>query len=664
MSHPSSLPYRADIDGLRALAVVPVLLFHAGLGCPGGFVGVDVFFTISGYLIGSLVLAELRAGTFSMAGFWERRIRRIFPALALVVVATLAVGAWVMVPGHFEDLGKSVAAQPLLVANFLFWRESGYFDTASEFQPLLHTWSLAVEEQFYLFFPVVMMLVLKGGERCARLVVIAFIAISLAWCLYATPRFPSASFYLIPSRIWELDIGVLLALLSPRRRARPGLDDVLGWLGLGLILFAVFTYSVNTPFPGWAALLPCLGTALLIYSNAPSANSTGRLLSLQPVVFIGKISYSLYLWHWPAIVLTKYLLVSHATPLHLAGALLLSAVLAVLSYRYVETPFRTRRLLRERRRLFAATGVVAALLAGVGALVYRGEGMPSRMPEEVRRHTKVPSPYVSVRGIDQLVSEANLPVLGDSTATASGKVLLWGDSHAMSLLPVFDELGKVHRVAVLAATQPEIAPVAGTYTPGRRHHRLEHGDLVVACALEQGIDEVVLAARWSIYAFGTPDGDRRWLLGDADTATRRPEEAQQVFAKRLRETVVRLSEGGARVWFFREVGLQPFSVPEAVAQAASRGMDLNAFALPVSRFREERAPLDALVERALDGLPVGFLDPLPVLADGNGLYPMAADGVALYQDRHHLSPYGSKRLSALFAPVFEAASRDAELDRE
>jgi len=647
-----TIPYRPDIDGLRAVAVLPVVLYHAGLGCPGGFVGVDVFFVISGYLIGSLVLSEIRSGTFRMVGFWERRVRRIFPALAVVVFSTFAVSAFLMVPQHLEELGKSIVAQPFLVANFYFWRESGYFDTSTEFQPLLHTWSLAVEEQFYLFFPLVMILAMRGGFGFTRLCVLVFIAGSFGWCLYATVHHPSSAFYLIFSRIWELDLGVLLALAPKRRFTSPRMDSVLGWLGLAAILAAVFGFSVNTPFPGWAALLPCLGAALLIYANSAANTPAARLLGWKPLVFVGRISYSLYLWHWPAIVLTKLWFLAGATVLPLSIAVLLSFLLAWLSYRYVETPFRKKRVCRGRRSLFAFAGASALLLVAAGALAYLGEGLPGRVPEEVRRHAKERSPYHQVKGMNQLVAEGTLPVFG--SAGGKGALLLWGDSHAVSLLPVFDRMGKEHGVAVHAAVQPEIAPVAGAFTPHRRHHRPGYGDLVLEEVREQEIRQVVLAARWSIYAFGTPDGDKRWLLGD-DTTTS-PRDAEAVFERRLRETVGRLTDSGVGVWIVQEVGLQPFSVPETVALASMRGRDLNSLAVPAAGLLEKRKPVDSLIGRAVGGLPVTFLDPFPILTDASGNYRMAKDGVAVYSDRHHLSTHGANLLEPLLSPVFEAAA--------
>ena len=656
MGAKNTIPYRADVDGLRALAVLPVLFFHAELGCPGGYVGVDVFFVISGYLIGSLVLSEIRNGTFTMMDFWERRVRRIFPALAAVVIATFLAGSFWMVPQHFAELGQSIIAQPLLVANFYFWKQSGYFETAAEFQPLLHTWSLAVEEQFYLFFPLVMMLFMRWGLNTVRTAVVVFIAGSLAWSVYGSVRYPDAAFFLIPSRIWELDLGVMLALLPKRRAARPLLDNLLGWSGIAAIACAVFLYDLNTTFPGYAALLPCLGAVLVIYSNCHTPNSAGRLLGTRPLVFVGKISYSLYLWHWPVIVFLKYTAVTEVTNLHLAGALLLSFLLACLSWKYVETPFRRKTRFGKRKNLFVLAGVLGTLFVVSGTILYKTDGIPERFPEEVSRHRKVPSPFDNIPQLHEFVKTGKLPTVGADPESAAGKMLLWGDSHAMSLLPAFDTIGREKGVAIYTAVEPGICPIPETHSGGDAHENLDRGSAVLRFVGDEGIRHVLLIARWEVYVFGMPGGDLGRLLGDAETRSGSSERSARVFVNRLRRGVSRLNELGVRVSLMRDVGLQPRSVPETVALAAARGMDLNAFAISESEVRERGAPINRLIDEALAGLEVTILDPVPLLTDASGRYLMEKDGRSLYNDRDHLSPFGATVISPVFTPVVEAAA--------
>jgi peptidoglycan/LPS O-acetylase OafA/YrhL len=282
--------YRPDVDGLRALAVLTVILCHAGLGCPGGFVGVDVFFVISGFLITSLLSREISEGQFSLVAFWERRIRRIFPTIFVVVLATLIAGWFLYLPEDFLTLGKSALAQTVLLANVFFFRKTGYFEDAADTHPLLHTWSLAVEEQFYLLFPLLLFFLTRCGRK-SLVGGIAFLGVgSFALSVVGSYSHPAATFYLLPSRAWELMMGALLAVLPDGRKPTRWLNEAAGLAGLGLILFSVFTYTSLTRFPGVAALPPCLGAALIIFSGRSKITLVGRGLVWRPLVFIGLIS--------------------------------------------------------------------------------------------------------------------------------------------------------------------------------------------------------------------------------------------------------------------------------------------------------------------------------------------------------------------------------------
>ena len=297
--------YRPDIDGLRAVAVVCVVAYH---GFPkiarGGFIGFDVFFVISGFLITSLIAKDIAAGTFRFGDFYARRIRRIFPALAAALIGALTLGALVLDPSEFKALGLHVAAGAGFLSNALLWAQAGYFDQAAEFKPLLHLWSLAVEEQFYIIWPLALYL-------CARLrgslgaLAIGFAAASFALNLYLSAVDPVADFYFVFSRIWELLIGAALALTAvDARRLPPKLADAAAALGLALIVAGVLVFYAAQPFPGWRALAPTLGAALVIAAG-PAAFVNARLLSARATVAIGKISYPIYLWHWPLLAFAR-----------------------------------------------------------------------------------------------------------------------------------------------------------------------------------------------------------------------------------------------------------------------------------------------------------------------------------------------------------------------
>jgi peptidoglycan/LPS O-acetylase OafA/YrhL len=299
--------YRPEIDGLRALAVLPVLLFHAGLGMRGGFMGVDIFFVISGYLITTLIARDLQLGCFKMRDFWERRIRRILPAAAVMVIATLIAGAIILLPQSFENLGQSALAQSLMVSNFYFWQQDGYFAAPSDYEALLHTWSLAVEEQFYLILPALLVFLNRKFPARITLVLGLVFLTSLIWSFLGPYLYPTASFYLLPARAWELLLGSLIAIFAIKVPGGRLGAEFLSLAGIVLMVYPMLTYVPTTPFPGIAAISPCLGAALFIVATRKHGTLARQFLSLSPFVFIGKISYSLYLWHWPLLVFGRHL---------------------------------------------------------------------------------------------------------------------------------------------------------------------------------------------------------------------------------------------------------------------------------------------------------------------------------------------------------------------
>ncbi len=657
-SHKSALTYRPEIDGLRALAVLAVVAFHADGIVSGGFVGVDVFFVISGFLITSLIVRALEQGTFSLLEFWERRVRRLFPALLVVVIACTIAGFALMVPEHFAEFGQSVVAQGLLISNVYFWRQSGYFETASEFQPLLHTWSLAVEEQFYLAFPFLLLLVFKRGRRLALITITLLSGASLILSGYAAHHDPPAAFFLPHYRIWELGLGAILALMPRTVRLPRVASETIGLVGLALILFPIFSYTANTPFPGWAALPPCAGTALIILSNAHRLNLTGRLLALPPAVFIGKISYSLYLWHWPALVFLNYTVVTGATALQTAMVLVASFVLAGLTWKYIETPFRTGQWLPGRWKFLATMAAACVLTIGVGGISSLKDGLPSRFPPGISGFTPEPHPLAELSGLSQLYENSTLPEVGTpSSENPRGTLLLWGDSHAIAMLPVLDDLGKEYGVTVYVATRPGVAPVPDTWSkrwaPDLANRE---GDPVIDFIHEQKIDHVLLIARWSIYLFGTEGEDMKYLLSDKQQESKSPADSQAVFLRHMRSRQLSWKENGIQSWAMKEVPSQFRPVPGVLAQATLRGQDPNELARPsddVEALAERDHPWLSKAMLEDDGK---LLDPLPWLRDENGDYPLIKDGQSYYTDSHHLSPYATLLLKPLLIPVFESAA--------
>jgi peptidoglycan/LPS O-acetylase OafA/YrhL len=436
------MQYRPEIDGLRALAVMPVIFFHAGFGVfAGGYVGVDVFFVISGYLITSLIVEELHGGRFSLVGFYERRARRILPALIVVALACVPF-AWLwLLPAEMRSFSKSLVAIAAFVSNLFFWSERGYFGTAIELKPLIHTWSLAVEEQFYLFFPLLLMIFVRGR----RAAVVLLGAISLALCLWLSQVHVHSAFYLLPTRLWELAVGAAVALWRPATGNRvpgaAGWSSLLEGAGLSMIVAAVLMFDERTTFPGWAATLPVAGAALVI-AYGSTATVVGRLLATRALVGLGLISYSAYLWHQPMLAFARHRQWLDAEGRAATLAIVATLALAWLSWRFVERPFRDRSAW-SRGQVFFLSAAGLLLLAGIGIAGWRTDGfLAQRYPPQDQALLAAfidGGDYTAAR-FDRLKLAA---FAGDPRKK---RVMVIGDSHAKDLVNAVAETELSHHL--------------------------------------------------------------------------------------------------------------------------------------------------------------------------------------------------------------------------
>ncbi|MBS0419119.1 MAG: acyltransferase [Proteobacteria bacterium] len=473
------LKYRADINGLRAIAVLSVLFDHLGLPWfGGGYFGVDVFFVISGFLISGIILTEVKAGDFSLARFYERRVRRIFPALAATLLGSLVL-AWIYyLPFEMKSFCKSLLAAVFCVSNLFFWGKDGYFQALSMPKPLLHTWSLAVEEQFYFAFPLFLMLAYHLVRKKIDYLVITLFVFSLAVGLLGAYYRGAAAFYLAPARARELLLGALLSLqVFPELRSRFN-RNLASLLGLAMIGFSLVYFSADTLYPGIASIVPCLGAALIIEAGRSGDSFVGSLLATRPMVFIGLISYSLYLWHWPIIVFHRVgFLPTDGYPAYLDNAFLigLSILVATLSWRFVETPFRNKQVSAPTLYRFALAGA-AALVISASAL-WATNGLPWRFQPQVARAASYleydPRP-VSRAGtcfFEAEYSHADIdPEVCLHFDPTRKNYLLIGDSHAAhlwyGLAKEFPELNVMQATA--AGCKPTIDPA---YHEDKRHCR-------------------------------------------------------------------------------------------------------------------------------------------------------------------------------------------------
>jgi peptidoglycan/LPS O-acetylase OafA/YrhL len=643
MSHNSALNYRADIDGLRAVAVLAVVFYHFGIGgFAGGFVGVDVFFVISGFLITEIIQREIKQGRFTFAGFYERRIRRIFPALFVVLAATLLAGYFILLPSDLVLLGKSTIATLMFGSNIFFWRTSGYFDTTSELNPLLHTWSLGVEEQFYIGLPILLILVYRYARQWLKLILILCVLLSFLVCTWVQLLRPEAAFYLSPFRAWELLIGSLLAVGQLPKIKQPAFREVISGTGFILLLASIYSISERSNFPSWLALGPVLGTFLLIYAGCSGQTKIGSWLSVKPMVFIGMISYSLYLWHWPIVVYAKY--INGLAPLGNWAYLgvFLSVLCSIASYYWVETPFRLNKKIFNRLRLFAGTVVTTMLLCATGFFVWQNKGLSKRFSSEVQALDVERNPHIPFLMCDAIGIAANKInsncVMGDKSKPPS--LIVWGDSHALSWAPAFDAILKEKNISGLLAFSSACAPLDGMVnlnSPGcNDRNRIVHNYILKSATLKN----VVLVASWTSYS---NEPGQYQIENDAGLKGN-----LKVFAPLLRQTVTSLKRENKKVWLIGPTPGAPSDAPMMMTFAKFRNTSMPAEKLAGEVARQTMEFYKAA--NSIDGIkltdPTNWLCNAETCKYANNHYP-------LYRDGGHLNVRGAMYLKPELLSEFE-----------
>ena len=490
------MKYRKDIDGLRAVAVLPVLIFHAKLGFfHGGFLGVDVFFVISGFLITSILIEEISQKTFSFANFYERRVRRLLPALIFMTAATSVLAYQLMITVDLKGYGNSLVAMSLFSSNIFFWLDSGYFDRVADLKPMLHTWSLAVEEQYYFFFPLVLLIVLRWVPKLLTLTVLTILVISLGLASWAAVNAPDANFYLLPTRAWELMFGSLASILifnNVQILERLSTANAFKNGALIVLFICLVWFDESIPHPSMLTLIPVLATLVLIVIPAPDSLAH-KLLTLRPMVFTGLISYSLYLWHQPLLVFNRYMSAKSDASVRIA-ILLAAFALAFVSWRYIEKPFRHRNV-TTRKQVYSFCAVSFAAIIGFG--LYAGQdGLPSRYTHEQQALLSYLQ-YNAPAGQPQ--DNAHCFLGEDETHKAlsascfdSGSVLLWGDSHANALAKGLRyKLGE----NLNETTSSACLPLIDTHFPHRKHCQTTN-DFVIEHIQQANYNTIVLHGNW------------------------------------------------------------------------------------------------------------------------------------------------------------------------
>ena len=540
-----TMAYRREIDGLRAIAVLPVIFFHAGFEIfSGGYIGVDVFFVISGYLITTIIINEKDAGTFSLIRFYERRARRILPALFLVMLVCLPFAwSWMFLQER-KDFAQSLVAVSVYASNFLFWVETDYFGGTAELKPLLHTWSLAVEEQYYVFFPLFLVLTWSLGKARVNFLLVLIGLASLAIAQWWTLTNPSAAFYLLPSRLWELLVGSLVAfylVARPLGQTTDGLkawqDQILSAVGLLLILYAIFAFSKNTPFPGLYAVIPTLGTALIILHATPHT-LCGRILCNPLFVGVGLISYSAYLWHQPLFAFARLRLIDEPSePLRLfLGVAALG--LAYLSWRFVERPFRDRKRI-SRKTIFTSAVACTVFFCGLGFL---GQVTNGYSFVKTSDGTSLAELSHRVR-VNQGFGPSCVNTFTEAPECRSHPepdIVVWGDSFAMHLVPgilASNPEAKVVQMTISACGPViSLSPFSRKFTRSEAQECIDFNDQVMDwIAQSETIRYVVLASPFKQFY----EGDREVLTGAGEVA-----QGPEVILDHLRATLEQFGKPG------------------------------------------------------------------------------------------------------------------------
>ncbi len=633
----STVKYRPEIDGLRAVAVVPVILFHAGVAAfSGGFVGVDIFFVISGYLITGIILRELEKGRFSVVSFYERRARRILPALFLVMGVTV-VGAWIwLFPSDRKDFAQSLMAVSAFSSNILFWMESGYWGVDNQLKPLLHTWSLAVEEQYYVIFPLLLMLLWRGKRHMVVIFSVLAVA-SLLAAQWASREAPVANFFLLPTRAWELLIGALVAVyLKAKEPGRHLFASVIprelpGLIGLGLIVWSIWAYDETTPFPGAYAVVPTLGAALVILFASPET-LTGKLLSSKVPVAIGLISYSAYLWHQPLMAFARHRSLFEPSQELLLLLALITFPLAYLSWRFVEAPFRDRERIG-RRAIFTTSILGSFFFMVLGVVGHMTNGYRGLAPEGVsldRLEKRLAVNHGLSEGCDD-VADRN----GECSTAEDPELLVWGDSFAMHLVDGViasnPAVKLAQRTKGLCGPFLDVAPISPRHSEGWARDCLKfNAEVLKWLQTHPSVKYVVLSSIFGQYF----SKGYRLMYRDG-----RIEEANMESALReLRATLKRLSGLGVTPVLFSPPPANGGDLGRCLVKAEWFGVPRDNCNFSRAEWSKVRQDAYRLLKRVSRDYRVVWLD--DYICDGD-LCRAHIDGKWIFRDNGHLSHEGS-----------------------
>ena len=621
--------YRPDVDGLRALAVIPVIFFHLDLvGFSGGYIGVDVFFVISGYLITGLIYSDIKNNNFSVKNFYIRRIRRISPALLVTLFSVTSFSFFILKPEALRSFALSLSTQSFSAQNFVFLSEGEYF-LGSDLKPLLHTWSLAVEEQFYLFWPLLLFGLRRFSFKVQILLLSTIMVASFFINIGLMGVSPKASFFLLPPRAWELGAGGIIALLETKpsfqKSLSHNLKTSLGFIGLVLLCFSIFKLTPKTPFPGYAALIPVVGSAFLLISGSGSLSMVGRALSYRPLVLIGLISYPMYLWHWPIISLSHQFDIDHTSPLTVASIIFATLFLSVITYRYIETPIRSKTWFPSTKKLLAVACSGFVVVTAFGAHIWFTDGASYRYSSAARNLLTAPLAARTARCgfIFKVFNPTDQVCALVSDASATRRVLLWGNSHADHWSALFTDLAHENNAAFYLNARNCRATVDHDFCG--KHVQ----NSILGFITSERITDVVLSST-GYGSYNVPD---------------------DVFEQNLRKLVHRLAGVEVRIWLVVDVPTGRDLDPNTAYAKNPKNPKVGSISLTDYKNRSERE------HKLYDSLAgsygtVKVIDPSNSLCDGQNCFG-GKGNVVWYRDAGHVSDAGARATREEFAPVFK-----------
>ena len=652
------MKYRREIDGLRAIAVLSVLFFHAGLKTfSGGYLGVDIFFVLSGYLITSIILKDIQNNQFSLGRFYEKRCRRILPAIFIVLLVSIPFAWFLLLPHELKLFARSLTYTSLSVSNIYFFNSTNYFDRASELKPLLHTWSLGVEEQFYMLYPLLLLFIWKKGVKTSYVVLAIISVISLMVAHWSSIHYPLASFYLLHTRAWELLSGALLGMYLFHRQTpieATKQNNLLSTLGLIIITVSILTYEESMPNPGFYTLPPIIGTLLIIAFTHPD-QFIGKLLSNRILVGLGLISYSAYLWHQPLFAFMRIKSLGSLDVWGMITGIVATIVLAIITWKFIEKPARDLKRLT-RKQVFIGSGLGLAFFLAIGITGEAKKGFESRY--------SIPPAVVNDFNLDafslKCYADRTCDV-GDLTAKKSD-VVVFGDSHAQSILAAFEKVGQQTKTKTTFMGMVGCPPLLDVVI-------LKGPPVLGVCEklVEKQIEfikkerpkKIFLVARWSAYVDGDYDGRGMFFLGKHTNDTIDKEHTKKVYLEGIEKTIATYQAMGSEVYVIGQIPQQRFSAKEFYYLIYDEKTPVDNKKLLLKKYSvslEDHLNLQKNNRQFFEFLQQKGLGQLIIPDDifcRDAYCPLGTLERTYYRDKDHISNYGAEQIAPLLLPYIQ-----------